>query len=394
MNLIKIKRVTLMLLAVLSLPIILKPVEPIYAASSTTSSEIKNLEDKLALAAKAREEAQKAVDSAKAEKADAIVSKQAIDKKILALTEEMTALEQVIEGYELSLEEKDIEIAEQSNRITDLKNAVRERARIRHEESGMDLLALLFDSDGLVDFFTGLDRYTCMLDYDRQLLASYTEALEELEAMKTSLELEKELVVEKRAKLDEKKSELDDDLAEAEKLVSEAEKDYNNAAALLENVIAEEERYNKEREEKLAELQKTTNQSYVGGKFLWPLPSKYSTVSCYYGWRIHPVTGRSQFHNGIDIPAAYGTEIYACNDGTVIEVSYNYADGSYVTISHGGGVASFYSHISKSTVKVGDKVSRGQVIAYVGTSGYTTGAHLNLNIYENNSAVDPMGYFK
>lgn len=394
MNLIKIKRVTLMLLAVLSLPIILKPVEPIYAASSTTSSEIKNLEDKLALAAKAREEAQKAVDSAKAEKADAIVSKQAIDKKILALTEEMTALEQVIEGYELSLEEKDIEIEEQSNRITDLKNAVRERARIRHEESGMDLLALLFDSDGLVDFFTGLDRYTCMLDYDRQLLASYTEALEELEAMKTSLELEKELVVEKRAKLDEKKSELDDDLAEAEKLVFEAEKDYNNAAALLENVIAEEERYNKEREEKLAELQKTTNQSYVGGKFLWPLPAKYSTVSCYYGWRIHPVTGRSQFHNGIDIPAAYGTEIYACNDGTVIEVSYNYADGSYVTISHGGGVASFYSHISKSTVKVGDKVSRGQVIAYVGTSGYTTGAHLNLNIYENNSAVDPMGYFK
>ena len=116
-------------------------------------------------------------------------------------------------------------------------------------------------------------------------------------------------------------------------------------------------------------------------------------MSCGFGWRIHPVTGRQQFHNGIDIPAPYGTEIYAVNDGTVIEVSYNYGDGYYVTISHGGGIASFYSHVSRYLVSVGDTVTRGQVIAYVGTSGYVTGAHLNLNIYENGKAVNPLNYF-
>ena len=132
----------------------------------------------------------------------------------------------------------------------------------------------------------------------------------------------------------------------------------------------------------------------MGGVFKWPLPSKYEKVSCGFGWRIHPVTGKPQFHNGIDIPAPYGTAITAVGDGTVVEVSYNYADGYYVTVDHGGGIASFYSHVSKYAVKVGDKVKCGQTIAYVGMSGYATGYHLNLNIYKNSVAVNPLDYFK
>ena len=75
-------------------------------------------------------------------------------------------------------------------------------------------------------------------------------------------------------------------------------------------------------------------------------------------------------------------------------MSYNYADGYYVTIDHGGGIASFYSHVSKYAVKVGDKVKCGQTIAYVGMSGYATGYHLNLNIYKDSVAVNPLDYFK
>ena len=389
----KNKKIALLIAAAMLLPFAAAPSEPLAAASSS-QSELKSLEDRLAAAVKAREEAQTAVNSAKIEKSDAIKSKQAIDKKILALTEEMSVLEQVITGYELSIEAKNIDIASETEKLEKLRETVKERVRIKHEEGGMDILALLFDSNGLVDFFTGLDRYVCMLDYDERLMSSYTEGLNNLNSLKSSLETEKEKVEAQRAELENRRLELESDKTAAEKLIADAEKDLASATSLLEKVLAEEERANKEREAKLAELQKATNQALVSGEFLWPLPAKYHTVSCGFGWRTHPVTGKPQFHNGIDIPAPYGTEIYACNDGTVIEVSYNYADGNYVTISHGGGVASFYSHISKSTVKVGDKVKRGQIIAYVGTSGYVTGAHLNLNIYENNTAVDPMGYFK
>ena len=76
----------------------------------------------------------------------------------------------------------------------------------------------------------------------------------------------------------------------------------------------------------------------------------------------------------------------------MVECSYNYADGYYITVSHGGGMASFYSHLSRSRVSVGDKVKKGQVIANVGTSGYTTGAHLNLNLYKDSVAVNPLDY--
>ena len=371
----------------------LPSVEPVSAAS-TSESEIKALEDKLALAAEARKKAEQAVSDAKSEKADAIKSKQAIDKKLLALSEEMAALEQVITGYELSIEAKNAEIDEKNAELEKLYSVVRERIRIKREEGSADLLSLVLDADGLQEFFMELDRYVCMLDYDERLMNSYRDGLESLNEMKTSLEDSKAQVESRKEELELRRSELESDKAAAEKLIADAEKDAKTAEATLAKVEAEEARYNKEREEKLAELQKTSNQAYVGGTFKWPLPSKYTTVSCGFGWRTHPVTGKPQFHNGIDIPAPYGTEIYACNDGTVVEVSYNYADGNYVTISHGGGVASFYSHVSRFAVKVGDKVSRGQVIAYVGTSGYTTGAHLNLNIYKDSVAVDLMGYFK
>ena len=368
----KYKKAALLIAAALFFSFAQCPSLPISAA--TTNSELKNLEDKLALATKAREDAEKAVKTAKAEKADAIKSKEAIDKQISAISEEMSTLEQIIAGYEADIAVKNLDIESETEKLETLKKVVRERARIKHEEGGMDLLTLLFDSDGLVDFFVGLDRFNCMLDYDDRLMESYTSTLEELEGLKSGLEESKKGVESQRDTL--------------------AEKDLKSASDYLAKVEAEESRADEERKKKLEELQKSTNQAYIGGKFLWPLPSNYTTVSCGFGWRIHPVTGRQQFHNGIDIPAKYGTEIYACNSGTVVEVSYNYADGNYVTISHGGGVASFYSHISKSAVKVGDKVTRGQVIAYVGTSGYVTGAHLNLNIYEYGTAVDPMGYFK
>ena len=193
---------------------------------------------------------------------------------------------------------------------------------------------------------------------------------------------------------DERRAELEVSKKEAEKLVADAEKDVATAESTLANVEALEKQYGDERSKKLAELQKTTNSQYVGGVFKWPLPSKYEKVSCGFGWRIHPVTGKPQFHNGIDIPAPYGTAITAVGDGTVVEVSYNYADGYYVTVDHGGGIASFYSHVSKYAVKVGDKVKCGQTIAYVGMSGYATGYHLNLNIYKDSVAVNPLDYFK
>lgn len=362
-------------------------------AGAGSSSALEELEDKLSAATAQREEAERRLDSAKEDYADALEEKSLLDGKILALNNEIYAQQQLIAGYETSISMLEASIDSVEQQLEEQFEVLRMRIRVNHEDGGMNLLEILFDSEGLTDFFMRMDRYVRILEYDKQLfdnyqaqVDTYTRQRDELQSLVN--QLDSQLSV-----LEARQSELAYELASADQLVATTESDLNVAQQDYEKAYAAEQQYNSDREAKLAELQKTSNKSYVGGTFLWPLPAGNNEVSCGFGWRIHPVTGRQQFHNGIDIPAPYGTEIYAVNDGTVIEVSYNYGDGYYVTISHGGGVASFYSHVSRYLVSVGDTVTRGQVIAYVGTSGYVTGAHLNLNIYENGKAVNPLNYF-
>ncbi len=361
--------------------------------SGASKSPLASLEDKLAAATAQRVSAEKALTNAESSYADALQKKQAIDQKIYALNLEIDALVALISGYNAQIETKNTEIAAQNKKLDTQYQLVRERIRAKHEDGSIDFLSILFDTDGLRDMFTQVDRFMCMLDYDERLLNSYNQGLDRLEGLRNDLTAEKAELDSKMKALAIRRQELDADLKSANKLVASTENRLASAEADLEYIAAVELEYSNKREELLAELSRTTNEAYVGGEFLWPLDGAYTRISSGYGWRIHPVTGKQQFHRGIDIPAPYGTEIYAVNAGTVVECSYNYADGYYITVSHGGGVASFYSHLSKYRVKVGDKVEKGQIIANVGTSGYTTGAHLNLNIYENNAPVNPLTYF-
>ncbi len=366
---------------------------PSPASAAASKDALGELEARLEQATANRAKAQKELAEAKSGRADALATKKAIDKQIYELSGELDALEQLITGLNLQIGEKDKEITAGQERVDNLYQIVRERIRLNREDGNLDFLEMLFESDGMTDFFTSLDRFACMLDYDTRLMKEYTDTVKAVSDKRASLMENKENLKAREADLKKREAELEESLDEANALLKSADADLASAEKRYEKLEELETQVNKEREEMLAELSQKTGQKYVGGEFLWPLPDPYTKVSCGFGPRIHPVTGKYQHHNGIDIPAAYGTPIYAVNDGTVIEVSSNYADGYYVTISHGGGVASFYSHLSRWSVKVGDKVKRGQVIARVGSSGYTTGAHLNLNIYVNSTAVDPMPYF-
>ncbi len=364
------------------------------AASSSGVTTLEALEDMLAAATSQRQNAEKAVANAESGYADALARKKAIDGKIYALNLEIDAINQLISGYNLQIEEKNNQIAHAEAQLNEHYEIVRQRIRAKHEDGGLDILSIFLEADGLERLLVELDRFTCMLDYDKTLLDSYNNGLKELQTMRDELKATKDSLSKQMADLENLSATLQTDLANANKLVASASNKLSSAEADLANVEKIEAQCEAKRQELLAGLKHTTNDSYVGGEFSWPLPGKYTKVSSGFGWRIHPVTGAQQFHKGIDIPAPYGTEIMAINGGTVIECSYNYADGYYITVNHGGGLASFYSHLSKYHVKVGDKVTKGQVIANVGTSGYTTGAHLNINIYLEGNAVNPLDYLK
>jgi len=121
------------------------------------------------------------------------------------------------------------------------------------------------------------------------------------------------------------------------------------------------------------------------------LPIK-GLVTAGYGYRKSPFTGQRESHEGLDIAAHYGTPIVATADGVVSFAGPLAAYGNVVFLNHGHGFATFYGHNSSNRVREGQRVRRGEVIAYVGTTGRTTGPHVHYEVHVNGDIANPMKY--
>jgi murein DD-endopeptidase MepM/ murein hydrolase activator NlpD len=119
------------------------------------------------------------------------------------------------------------------------------------------------------------------------------------------------------------------------------------------------------------------------------LPVAMGYYSSNYGYRLDPITGRSTFHTGVDLIAVPGTPVLAAAGGVVSTNSYNSEYGNMIDVDHDNGLTSRYAHLSKSQVKVGDVVMKGQVIANVGTTGRSTGPHLHFEVREKGIPLNP-----
>jgi murein DD-endopeptidase MepM/ murein hydrolase activator NlpD len=119
-------------------------------------------------------------------------------------------------------------------------------------------------------------------------------------------------------------------------------------------------------------------------------------ITSHYGMRVHPIYKRLTLHDGTDFGASCGTPIRAAADGEVLEVSYNAGYGKRIIIDHGFhrgvGLGTAYNHLSAYAAFEGQEVERGEVIGYVGNTGYSTGCHLHFMVYENGATVNPMGW--
>lgn len=115
-------------------------------------------------------------------------------------------------------------------------------------------------------------------------------------------------------------------------------------------------------------------------------------ISSPYGTRVHPITGRKTYHDGVDIAANYGNGVYAYTDGKVIEAGWNGGYGNCILIDHGNGLKTRYAHLSKISVKVGQRVSTGDRIGSVGSTGNSTGPHLHFEVIKNGQTKNPLNY--
>ena len=117
-------------------------------------------------------------------------------------------------------------------------------------------------------------------------------------------------------------------------------------------------------------------------------------ISDYFGYRIHPIYKRRLFHWGVDLTANIGAKVYAPGDGVVEETGYDSNGyGRTLIIKHGYGFKTLYGHLLRFNVKKGDEVKRGDVIAFVGNSGLSSGPHLHYEIIKNGKKINPLNYF-
>ena len=128
------------------------------------------------------------------------------------------------------------------------------------------------------------------------------------------------------------------------------------------------------------------------GIYIWPSNAS-NYVTSFFGTRIHPITEEVHHHTGIDIGAAYGTDVLAAADGEVTLAGWNGEYGYCVIIEHEGGHKTLYAHMSLVNTSAGDTVVQGQTVGFVGSTGTSTGAHIHFETFVNGSRVDPLLYF-
>lgn len=128
---------------------------------------------------------------------------------------------------------------------------------------------------------------------------------------------------------------------------------------------------------------------------IWPIDrTKLRRISSSYGSRLHPKLGYRRMHEGIDLAAPTGTDVYATGDAVVVKAGWEYGGyGRFIELNHGFGYRTRYAHLYKIFVNVGDSVRRGETIGQVGSSGVSTGPHLHYEVRYRGNHVNPINYF-
>lgn len=335
---------------------------------------------------------------------DIVNRKNTIDQEIFMLHEQTQNLNDQISTYVLLIAEKQTELDDANARLSELNMKNKQRIRAMEENGAVSYWSVLFKANSFADLLDRLNMVEQIAAADQRRLQEITEASKAVEAAKEVLEEEKAALEESKAELAESQKTLEEKRAEAEKLLAELiatgeeyEKlldEAEDAAAELKDDISDaQSAYDKKKKEQQAIIKPGGVPNTVNG-VTWLVPCKYKRMSSAYGWRIHPVYGGKKFHYGIDLANSSGTPIIATRDGKVTVAKYSSSAGYYVTLNHGDGFSSQYMHMTHYIVKVGQSVSAGQVIGYMGSTGASTGPHLHFSILYNGSHVNPANYIK
>ena len=377
-------------------------------------------------------EVQEKIDATGFELQSELGKKEVLDERILLTSLEIENINETIDQFYLLIREKEYEVHLAQGREETQLQKYRTRVRDMEENGIISYLEIIFDSTSFSDLLARLDFIVDIMRSDEKTYSNLQAARTETEAIKADLEETKDELDIEKEQLDEKKIELDEQLKEAHEMILKLEDDIEAEQALYDLLVDEEERVQNainvavaalrrqqalDRQRRERELQRqrelqgntgntannnttgenTTGENTTGaspgnennsgtggtGQFMWPMNGPILS-------RFGPRSGR--MHSGLDIGGPHGASVVAAESGTVITVSHQQSYGNYVAISHGNGITTLYAHLTSSSVKRGDYVTRGQQIGLNGSTGNATAPHVHFEVSVNGTRVNPEPY--
>ncbi len=369
------------------------------SAFAVTQSEIDALKSQKSQLASQKNSLQSTINSLQGQQNDQIALKNALDEKNAITVKQILNLNEQIELHTQLIEQKTEEVDEAQKVADEQLEKYKVRVRAMEESGRYNYFEVLFGASSIGEFLSLIDDIGDIMRSDKELEDAYRQSVKELKAVKAEYEQAKADMEDSKTELEALKAQQEKDIAEATAVIASLQGDISSNSSLLSELSEQEKQLNADIQKKVDELNKQQQQnnnngnsggSTVGtGSLVWPSYCTYITSR--QGPRIHPVTGEYKNHGGTDIGASYGSAIYAADSGTVVRSSdgWNGGWGNYVMIDHGNGMQTLYAHMSSRAVSVGQSVSRGQTIGYVGSTGMSTGPHLHFEMYINGSRIDP-----
>ena len=336
---------------------------------------------------------QSQLNQGKKEEKDLISQISALNSKINTIENEINQISADIQNKIAAIAEAEIKLKETEEAIVQQNDALNKRLRVMYKNGETGMLEILLGSSNISDFLSNVDMIQKIYDNDIKILKKIQKQHEDIKEQKVQLETLKTQLEQEKKNEEAKQAELQVQKSSVEALKAEVSKDNKALEKQIDQLNAEANALTAliQAQQNKGQASSSATSQYTGGAMAWPVPASHRITSP-YGYRIHPILKVKKFHSGIDIGAGSGSSIIAAADGKVTMSKYYGGYGNTVMIDHGGGMVTLYAHCSKLNVSVGQKVSKGQTIALVGSTGQSTGPHLHFEVRKNGATQNPTSY--
>ncbi|MBD3879967.1 MAG: peptidoglycan DD-metalloendopeptidase family protein [Quinella sp. 1Q5] len=386
---------------------------PVFA----DDEEIQQLEEEKAGYEEAAERARAAAELIQGKIDSVSELKRELDEDAAVATVDYEEKQAALDETLYRIDENEAKLAEVTAELNEKHGVLENRVRDIYINGQISYLDVLFGAQDFADLLTRMDLLKRVVIRDSELVADVLAYQKEIKEVGKQLEADKriqeelatkaqqamEVKLEKVAKqqalidlmqndkdvYDRQYDEMMASSAEVTRLINEKQEEMRRAAEEARRQAEMEAR----RQSGNVEYVPEENGGYVmqnyGGGMIWPVSGP---ITSEFGWRTHPIFGNARFHSGLDIGADYGVPIHAAASGVVIESGWIGGYGNTIMIDHGGGIVTLYGHNESLAVGVGQQVNQGDVIAYCGSTGNSTGPHCHFEVRLGGEPVSPWDY--